>query len=145
MQLPNPVRDVIQQYANKYPIPAGDEAASQEWTHKLAQQLKFTFPYDGWGHKSAGSGRPHSKDVVAIASPFIGWDVILGAGTLSPTLSLTGDSIDLTGQLFEQVEAKDFLGTTPVPPPDDDIIVLLTEILAELKKQTSLLISIDSD
>lgn len=143
-QLPEDVKKVIAQYATKYPIPVSNETASQDWTHKLAQQLKFSFPSAGWGHKSAGSGRPHSKDVVALSSPFVGWDVILGAGTSNPTLQLDGDSIDLSGQVFEQVDAQDFLGSAPpIPPepPDDEIVDLLVAILAELKKQTALLVN----
>jgi hypothetical protein len=117
MQLPSAVKNVITQFATKFPIPKNDEVASQDWTHKLCQQLKFTFPITGWGHKLAGIGRPHSKDTVAIAIPFVGWDIILAAGTSTPELSLNGDSIDLTGQIFELVVAFDSLGSTPPEPP----------------------------
>lgn len=136
MQLTPEVKTVITQFANKFPIPKSDETASQDWTHKLSQQLKFSFPAAGWGHKKAGAGRPHSKDVVAISSPFVGWDVILAAGTSTPELSLNGDSIDLAGQLFESVTALDSLDSIPPPEPPpiigdinaklDQIIFILT-------------------
>ena len=140
MKLPSDVQLIIAQFASKFPIPVNDEIGSQNWTHRLCQQLKFSFPASGWGHKSAGAGRPHSKDVVALSSPFTGWDVILGAGTSSPTLTLNGDNLDLTGQLFETVDAVNFLDSAPpIPPPVTTEIELLTKILAELKVQTALM------
>lgn len=138
MKLSPDVQQVIQEYANKYPLPASNETASQDWAHKLAQQLKFSFPAAGWGHKFAGPGRPHSKDVVCVLSPFIGWDIVLGAGTPNPVLSLNGDSIDLTGQLFEQVDAYDWLsngGVIPIPPTDDTL-KKLDQILTNLDIMT---------
>ena len=90
----------------------------------------------GWGHKSAGPGRPHSKDVVCTESPFIGWDVVLGAGTRNPILTLNGDSIVLVGQIFEPVTAQDFLGNIiPLPPvPPTDVDAKLDYIIATIQR-----------
>lgn len=140
MTLPETVKATIIRFVQKFPLPAGSESAAQEWTHRLCEQLAHSWPGDGWGHKSAGAGRPHSKDVVAIKSPFVGWDIIIGAGTANPVLDLNGEAINLSGQLFEPVTPMDHLGTSPEPPPvTDEVIPLLKEILAELKKQTELL------
>lgn len=141
MYLPEAVKSKILEFANKYPLPTtGDEYAST-WTHMLCQQLKFSFPNDGWGHKSAGPGRPHSKDCICLSSPFIGWDIIFSAGSPDAQLNVNAESIDLTGQIFEQVTAADFIGSSVPIPPDgtvdeklDLIIQLLRQFHAEEMK-----------
>lgn len=130
MKLAPEAKLVIQTFVNKYPIPSGNEEAIQNWTHKLSQQLAFTFYGAGWGHKSASINRPHSKDVVCLKDPFIGWDILLGAGTPDPKLSLNGESIDLTGQYFETVVPINFLDDAiPPTPPTDDINAKLDKII----------------
>jgi len=137
MQLPDEVKEKILQFVNKYPVPKTTNVEdSQVWTHRLCEQLKFSFPSVGYGHKSAGPGRPHSSDVFCMASPFIGWDIIFQSGSPSAELNLNAESIDLGGQIFEQVTAYDHVGggDTPPPPPSggtieeklDRIISLLT-------------------
>lgn len=108
-------KSIIYAYVERYPLPTTEEAA-QTWTHRLCEQLAFSFPVDGWGHKSAGEGRPHSKDCIAIKAPFVGWDIIVSAGSPAATLNLSGDSIDLAGQLFEPVTPTNHLGDDPTPP-----------------------------
>lgn len=116
MYLSSEVQDKIAEFTNKFPLPSTTEE-SQAWTHRLCQQLKFSFPNDGWGHKSAGPGRPHSADCICLSSPFWGWDIINNAGSPQAKLNLNAESIDLSGQIFEQVTAVDFVqGTVPVPP-----------------------------
>jgi hypothetical protein len=151
VRLPNEVQEVILRFAQKFPISKTSDEESAAWTHKLAQQLNYSFPGQGWGHKSAGNGRPHSADVVCTNNPFIGWDIILSAGSPDARLNPGADSIDLTGQAYEAVEAINHLGasdpvpgptpppTTPQPPPAGNIDA---EILAELKKQTAILMGI---
>jgi len=125
---------VIQRYTNKFPIPSNDVTLSQEWAHKLCQQLKFSFPNEGWGHKSADPRRPHSSDVIAIRSPFVGWDIILDAGGSNPILTLYGESIDLNGQIFEEVVAVNYLGGIVDPPPTIDINAKLNYIIQMMEK-----------
>jgi hypothetical protein len=134
MYLSNDVKAKIVQFEAKYPLPRStNNEEFQTWTHRVCQQLKYSFPNDGWGHKSAGPGRPHSSDVICTESPFIGWDIVLNAGSLNPQLVLSNESIDLTGQVFEQVTAADFLGSTPPPdPPTGTVDEKLNLIIAKL-------------
>jgi hypothetical protein len=118
MKLEPDVKQTILEFAREFPIPSG-EVACQNWTHRLCQQLKYSHPANNWGHKSAGMGRPHSKDTIAIQYPFTGWDILIGAGAINPILDVNADSIDLTGQVFEFVEANNYLGdivSPPIPP-----------------------------
>jgi hypothetical protein len=115
MYLSSEVQDKIAEFTNKFPL-ANTTEESQTWTHRLCQQLKFSFPNDGWGHKSAGPGRPHSADCICLSSPFWGWDIINNAGSPQAKLNLNAESIDLSGQIFEQVTAADFIGDVPIPP-----------------------------
>jgi len=119
MTLPDDVRQVIARYAAKYPVPTASEEASQTWTHNLCRQLVFSFPGDGWCHKSAGGGRPHSKDCIAVqnAGRFYGWDIIINAASPAATLDLNADSQDLTGQVPEPVMPQNYLDDGPEPPP----------------------------
>ena len=123
MKLSPAVQTVIAQFATAFPIPYTDEA-SREWTHRLAEQLAFSFPTEGWGHKSASPTRPHSADVVAIKSPFLGWDLLVNGGSPVVTLNLNADSIDLAGQTFEPVSPVNHLNfepTDPTEPPTGDL------------------------
>ena len=43
MKLGTPQKEVVTKFAAKFGLPSG-ETAAQEWTHKLAQQMKFSFP-----------------------------------------------------------------------------------------------------
>lgn len=119
-------RAKIVEFERKFPLPKVTYVIeSQMWTHRLCEQLKYSFPNDGWGHKSAGPGRPHSADCIALQSPFIGWDIIYDSASPNAQLQLTTPSIDLTGQLFEPVSAYNHLQDVvepPIPPPVDDTI-----------------------
>ncbi len=133
MYLPEVTKDKIVEFVNKYPFPKTNDEDSANWTHRLCQQLKFSFPNDGWGHKSAGPGRPHSADVICLSSPFIGWDIITSAGSPDAKLNLNGESIDLSGQIFEQVTAANFLDSQPpVDPPTGTVDEKLNLIIAKL-------------
>lgn len=137
MKLSDEVKEVISRFDAKYPVPVTDNVEdSQNWTHRLAEQLKYSFPSDGWGHKFAGLGRPHSSDVVCLSSPFMGWDIIYNSGSPSAELNLNAESIDLSGQIFEQVTAYDHLGndggTIPPPPSGGTIEEKLDRIISLL-------------
>lgn len=134
MYLPEPVKAKINEFVAKYPFPKTNDEDSANWTHQLCQQLKYSFPNDGWGHKSAGPGRPHSADVICLSSPFIGWDIITSAGSPDAKLNLNGESIDLTGQIYEQVTATDYLGSVnpPQPPPSGTVDEKLNLIISKL-------------
>lgn len=118
---------VVVAFAAKYPCPGGEgeSEAARDWTRKLAEQFAFSFPNEGWGHKSAGGGRPPSTDVIATHAPFIGYDVIGGQGRAGWTLNIHPGSEVLTGQEFIAVTPTDWLGTgsgagptkPPVTPP----------------------------
>ncbi len=142
MKLSTAAKEVIVRFAAKFPLQTTEDG-SRDWTHKLAQQLKFSLPADGWGHKAASDSRPHSADCVAIAQPFVGWDVISGGGAPGAALSLENDSIDLSGQAFEAIEAIDHLASPvtppPVTPPADGACACSTACLAELQKHTAIL------
>ena len=119
MKLPNDAQVIIGRYVAKFPVPTTSEVAAQDWTHNLCRQLVYSFPGDGWCHKSAGPGRPHSKDCVAIqrSGQFYGWDIVLSAGSSAATLDLNADSQDLTGQQPEPVVPYNYLDDDPPDPP----------------------------
>lgn len=137
---------VFTAFRDKFPAPTGssenDEEMRRQWTHRLAQQLAFSRPNDGWGHKSAGAGRPHSSDVVArqVGGQLVGFDMLIAAGTSSQHYAEANvEPIDLTGQIFEPVEPWDFIGGTgggtgggeSIP---DDIVQILADINAKFAK-----------
>jgi hypothetical protein len=110
---------LIRRFAEKFPVPVSEDDC-RTWVHQLAQQFRFSYG-PAWGHKRADPGRPLSSDVIAYQSGavFVGYDVILDAGTPDRRLVTDGDSIDLTGQVFVPVEPVDHLGdTVPAPQPD---------------------------
>jgi hypothetical protein len=145
MYLSEPTKNKILEFVNKFPIPKTNDDEASAWTHMLCEQLKHSFPTDGWGHKFAGPGRPHSADVICLLSPFIGWDIVSSAGSPDAKLNLSGESIDLTGQIYEPVAGANHLGSVvepPVPnpePPDNLEIELLMKILSELMVHTTYL------
>ena len=122
-------RAVITHFEDTFPLPTTGDDAARDWTHRLAQQMRFSFPSDGWGHKSASPTRPHSADCIALLNPFIGWDVVGNAGTPQAVLTMDGESIDLSGQTFEPVEAVNYLGGPPPdPPPPGDLEARVTRL-----------------
>lgn len=112
-------RALLLRFAEKFGIPRGTgEEAAREWTHKLAEQFCFTFG-TSFGHKSAGPGRPHSADAVAVreGSKLFCWDVLSDAGGPDCKLIERPRTLDITGQLFEVVTAVNHLGAPAPPPP----------------------------
>lgn len=77
-----------------------------------AEQFAFSFPGEGWGHKAAGGGRPPSTDVIArnMSSGLWGFDLILNQGTSGQSLIDRPGALNLAGQEFIPVTAKNHLG-----------------------------------
>jgi len=112
---------VIVKFESMFPLPDTDEE-SRQWTHMLAEQMAYSFPTEGWGHKSAGGNRPHSADVIALKSPFVGFDIVNNAGSEAAELNLDAESIDLTTpfmQEYEKVDPVNYFDDEPEPPPTD--------------------------
>lgn len=112
-------RATLLAYVAKFPLPIGTgEEVARDWTHKLCEQFKFTFG-PAWGHKFAGAGRPHSADAVAFqdGNRLFAWDVMSDAGGPDCRLLDRPGTLDITGQVFEVVEATNHIGTVPVPVP----------------------------
>lgn len=114
----------------------GTEEGARQWTRAVAEQLKFSDPAGGWCHKSAGAGRPASKDVVArqiAGRPFEGWALLTAAGSDGPR-NLTDPPTyhDLPGQLPIEVEAIDHLKLGNQLPDDQ-----LSRIEAKLDRLLS--------
>lgn len=143
MKLPPPVQALIAQFAARFPVPTTSDDASRDWTHRLCEQLAFSFPADGWGHKSASPTRPHSADAIAIRSPFLGWDVIDNSGGPAAALRLNGDSIDLAHpemQTFEPVTPVNHLHVEPPEePPTGDLETRVTALEAAVRAAASAL------
>lgn len=66
--------------------PGDTDQQARTWTEWVIQQLKFSYPDQGWCWKSAGPNRPPSKDMVcrSDADWFGGWDMLIAAGANGP-------------------------------------------------------------
>ncbi len=100
MTLSDDVKRTILAFNASFPMPVG-ESHLQAWVHKLCEQLAFSHPGDGWGHKASGIGSPHSKDTIAIHTPFLGWDIIVGAGTDTPALDINAHGLLLSVKFIQ--------------------------------------------
>lgn len=100
---------LLDDYAALFGLPALDSETARAWTRALAEQFKFAFPKEGWGHKQADPGRPPSTDCIATQSPFTGYDVIISQGSSAQALAHMPEPINLTGQVFIPVEATDHM------------------------------------
>jgi hypothetical protein len=107
---------VLQQLGAKFgALNKGTDEERRQFALIVAEQFAFSFPGDGWGAKSAGPGRPPSKDVVARnrAGTLDGWDLVDGTTRAVRCTS----HVDLPGQLFIEVDAVDHLGAPVIDPP----------------------------
>lgn len=139
--------DLLQAYVNKFGLPELDDDKARDWTRELAEQFVFSFPNEGWGHKSGGGSRPPSTDVIArqCCGGFWGYDLILNQGIPSQSLIPRPGVLNLAGQAFITVSPVNHLGSsTTVPPvvipPITQPPVNLTPILERLsvlEKQVS--------
>ena len=128
-------------FDRKFPAPREDNAC-RDWTRRLAEQFKYTFPTQGWGTKQASPTRPPATDVICTQSPFIGYDVLVSQGTPQQTLAKNPEPLDLTGQVFIMVVAVNHLaslGPEPTPacqfPPRDQGLAFYTALDTKYKVQ----------
>ncbi|MGE3510188.1 MAG: hypothetical protein AB7N65_15050 [Vicinamibacterales bacterium] len=128
MKLTDPVKDIRRRYVEAFGLPSGNpndplwEDTLRAWTQRFIQQVVHERPSENWGWKSAGGGRPPSKDSLArqIDGRLWSWDLLIGAGTGTPTLAEDPDGHDITGQVFIQVVGVNVFGVShpvPAPPP----------------------------
>lgn len=146
------IKATIRAFVAKFPLPdigtadprdpaviGPHEDRCRDWMFRLAQQLTFSHPQEGFGRKRADPGRPWSKDNLPrrrADGQLEGWDLMLGAGTGHPTLNLDAQAESLAGQHFETVSAVDHLGSTPPPPPPPpptgDLALRVTTLEADM-------------
>jgi hypothetical protein len=127
MNLPEAVKQLLAQFAAIFPVPTGEPGEAHEenvrqWTYRFCQQVAFAFPNQGYGAKSAGPGRPLSKDTLAKLDAGLGlvcWDLLIGTGTGRPVLSLDPEFHAIDGQQFVAVEPVNYLA---LPPGDEEDI-----------------------
>ena len=131
MQLPADVYTVVKAFAEAFPIPQGTPGPAHEdqcryWTKKLAAQVVFSFPGQGYGLKKASATRPQGKDSIArleVNGHLHSWDILIGSGTGAPRLATKPAYADLgqngSPQYFIPVVGADWLGAagTPLPVP----------------------------
>jgi hypothetical protein len=126
-------QSVLEAFEKRFALPPNDDSAG-DWTNRLAQQFKFSFPSEGWGTKQASSTRPPSTDVICTRSPFVGYDVIVDQGRPTQKLANMPGEINLVGQVFIDVAPHDYVGSSvinpPVTPPSSgiDIMELMTKL-----------------
>jgi hypothetical protein len=133
MQLPDRVKQIITILADRFPdLRKGDDDQRRALTLKFAQQIRFELG-ESWGTKSAGQGRPPSKDAVArmFEGKLYGADVINGS-TREPQFP---DMEELPGQLFISVNPVNHLDDKlPLPDRVKEIITILADRFPDLRK-----------
>ncbi len=130
VKIPDAVYDVFERLLAKFGVPLTDPDG-RAWIRRFAEQLSFSFPGAGYGHKSADPNRPPSADVVAQQHPtlgLIGWDMFTSLGSTTPEgapippgIAARGvESIPLPGQSFIPVSPVNHLGAAPPQEPPED-------------------------
>jgi hypothetical protein len=120
--------DVLARFVAAFPIPkpysqGGTDEDRRFWTRRCAEQFHFSFPGEGWGHKSAHAARvPTSTDSIArqVGSELYSYDLIRAGGDDTQAINLRPSPDHITGQYFIEVDAKDHLagfGGGPVEAP----------------------------
>ena len=113
-------RDLLIRFAAKYPVPTTGEEAAREWIKKVAETFNYHFPVFGsWGVKSSSPTNPQTADCLTLKSTvaLTGFDTLRSAGDPDCQLISSPGPIDLNGQYFIPVVAKDWLGYVPDPIP----------------------------
>lgn len=118
MKFPGRGQDIIASLCGKnQALALGDDDARRLLTRMIAAQMAFELG-TRWGTKTAGVGRPQSKDSISYDSePVINWDWQDGASRQPKQIAGT-DGEPLPGQIFFPVTAQDYLGvsvTSPTP------------------------------
>lgn len=114
MQYPERVQKIIDAlWASHRDLANGDDDQRRALTLLISQQIRFE-KGPSWGTKSAGAGRPPSKDTIVEqwGETLLGWDWQNGT-TRQPNQYPA--SQDLTGQIFIAVDAIDHLGVSAPP------------------------------
>lgn len=128
MRIPGDLYALLIKFEKKFSLPVGENEI-REWTLKFIQQAIFQFPNEGYGSKRASATRPLSKDVIAKQNPvgqdvtFLGWDIVIGAGTDTPKLTgPNAESFDLTTpQVFVPLTPVNWLSDViPDPEPEPE-------------------------
>lgn len=104
----------------RFPAPVKSEPLMRDWTQLLMEQFAFSFPGEGWGCKSTSRGGTQSFDVGArqAGGRLWGYDLALNGGRADAELDTSPGAMDLTGQAFISVTARNHLGSAPpVTPP----------------------------
>jgi len=109
-------QQLLERFAAAFRPPIEDDVA-RVWTVGLAEQFRYEFPTERWGTKRASPSRPQSTDVICTEVPFIGYDVLLNQGQPDQRIAVTPVPIELLGQVYIPVVAKDHLGPAPKPEP----------------------------
>jgi hypothetical protein len=138
-------------YSQNHLTAASSDEQKRAVTIQLAEQLAFEFPNQGWGTKTAGAGRPISKDCVAKVDQVNGAAVVKGVcfdwikgggGIQNPPLVN-----DIAGQVFVPVSPVNHLAPTappapPAPSPESVTAAQLATAISEL--HTTLWNEVDS-
>lgn len=111
--------DLLTRFVSVNPIPppysqGGTDEDRRSWARKCAEQFAFSFPGEGWGHKSAHSALvPVSTDSIARQSGgrLYAYDLILAGGADNQRVDYSPDELDITGQYFIPVTPKDHTGS----------------------------------
>jgi hypothetical protein len=129
---------VVRLHAAHRDLAGGTDDERRQLTRLIVEQVRFEFGPD-WGTKSAGVGRPPSKDSLAhrVGATLMGCDWQNG-GTREPFTPV--GCADITGQLFIEVSPINHLGLVgpvdPGPPPPgtcQDTTDTLTAIASEAR------------
>lgn len=132
MRLPDDVQDIVNLlYVNHRNLAEGDDDQRRALTKLIAETTRFRKGPD-WGWKTAGTGRPPSKDAIAKKDNgrLLGWDLFNGT-TRAPNDH--PESEDITGQIFIEMQPVDHIADEPQlppPPPDNTIEELKRELAA---------------
>jgi hypothetical protein len=122
MKLPDHVFAIAKALHTKHLTFAhGNDAERRTLQKMLVETVVARHPGEGWGWKSAGVGRPPSKDAIAnnklMPGHLVAWDCF--DGTTRQPVQREAEVID--GQLFIEVTGVDHLAEHPIaapqPPP----------------------------
>ena len=119
MKLPDHIFAVVRAvHAANLSLANGDDDQRRSLQKKIVETAVARFPGQGWGWKSAGQGRPPSKDAIANnklqQGHLLGWDCFDG-GTRQPA---QGDSELIDGQVFIELQGIDHLNGIPIHGDD---------------------------
>lgn len=152
MELTDAHRALLVRWEATFGLPSLDNDDAREYTRRCAEQFAYTFPGEGWCHKSASPTRPPSTDVIAryvSEHQFYGYDIINSQGALNQSFNFNPSPLDLSGQTRIQVAPVNHLGISPPeppypPPPSGDLearVAALERQVAALRQEQGHIIS----